>query len=130
MARDQEQGHVVTVVGQEGPNVLVAVPMVGFPAGFQLSPGARVVLVSTPFGPGVRPIAQATRATVPPEVLEQREALNLEGRQQVVQDATVIGEQPLVEGAPDSDIVWVVDSADTEGPEQVIAIRRANPKRS
>jgi hypothetical protein len=59
MARDLEKGHVVTVVGQEGQNVLVAVQMVGFPKGFQLSPGARVMLVSTPSGIGVGPIVRA-----------------------------------------------------------------------
>ena len=129
MARDREQGHVVTVVGQEGQNVLVAVPMVGFPEGFQLSPGARVMLVTTPFGLGVRPITRATRVRVPPETLERREALNLEGRQQMFQEATLVDEQPSVEGVPDEDIVWVVDSGDAEGPEQVIAVRRINPQR-
>jgi hypothetical protein len=102
--------------------------MVGFPAGFQLPAGARVVLVSTPSGPGVKPIARVTRVRVSPEALERREALNLEGRQQVFQDATVVGEQPSVEGAPDEDLVWVVDSGDAEGPEQVIAVR-VHPER-
>jgi hypothetical protein len=129
MARDLEQGHVVTVVGQEGQNVLVAVPMVGFPKGFQLSPGARVMLVSTPSGIGVGPIVRAMRVRVPPEGLERREALNLEGRQQVFQEATVVTEQPAVEGAPDEDIVFVIDSANPEGPEQVMGVRRVNPDR-
>lgn len=129
MARDEEQGHVVTVVSQEGQSVLVAVPMIGFPPGFQLPPGARVVLVSTPSGTGVKPIARAMPARVAPDALERRAALNLEGRQQVLQDATVIGEQPSVEGAPEEDIVWVVDSGDEEGPEQVIAVR-VHPERS
>jgi hypothetical protein len=129
MARDREQGHVVTVVGQEGQNVLVAVPMVGFPEGFQLSPGARVMLVSTPSGIGVGPVVRVMRARVPPEGLERREALNLEGRQQVFQEATVVAEQPAVEGAADEDIVFVVESADAEGPEQVMSVRRVNPER-
>jgi hypothetical protein len=128
MARDEENGHVVTVISQEGQNVLVAVPMIGFPPGFQLPPGASVVLVSTPSGPGVRPIARVTRGRVSPDALERRETLNLEGRQQVLQDATVIGEQPSVEGAPEEDIVWVVDPGDAEGPEQVIAVR-VHPER-
>jgi hypothetical protein len=128
MARDEELGHVVTVVGQEDQNVLVAVPMIGFPPGFQLPPGARVVLVSTPTGPGVKPIARVIRGRVPPDVVERRAELNLEGRQQVLQDATVVGEQPSVEGAPEEDLVWVVDSGEAEGPEQVIAVR-VNPER-
>jgi hypothetical protein len=129
MARDQgEQGHVVTVVGQEGQSVLVAIPMAGFPEGFQLAPGARVVLVRTRSGLAARPLSRAVRVRVPPEVLERRAGANLvDGKE--LQEATVVGEQPPVEGAPDEDLVWVVDSGDTEGPQQVIAIRRANPER-
>lgn len=129
MARDQgEQGHVVTVVGQEGQSVLVAIPMVGFPEGFQLAPGARVVLVRTRSGLAARPLSRAVRVRVPPEVLERRAGANLvDGKE--LQEATVVGEQPPVEGAPDEDLVWVVDSGDAEGPQQVIAIRRANPER-
>jgi hypothetical protein len=129
MARDREQGHVVTVVNQEGQSVLVAIPMVGFPEGFQLSPGAQVMLVNTPFGVRVRPITRAIRVRVPPETLDRREALNLEGRQQVFQEATLVDEQPSVEGAPDENIVWVVESGDAEGPDQVIAVRRVGPQR-
>lgn len=129
MARDQEQGHIVTVAGQEGQNVLVAVPMVGFPEGFQLSPGARVRLVNTPSGPAVGPVVRAMRVSVPPERLERREALNLEGRQQVFQDATVVTEQPAVEGAPAEDVVFVIESGDAEGPEQVMGVRRVSPER-
>jgi hypothetical protein len=129
MARDEEQGHIVTVVGQEGQNVLVAVPMVGFPEGFQLSPGARVRLVNTPSGPAVGPVVRAIRVSVPPERLERREALNLEGRQQVFQDATVVTEQPAVEGAPAEDVVFVIESGDAEGPEQVMGVRRVSPER-
>jgi hypothetical protein len=129
MARDQgEQGHVVTVVGQEGQSVLVAIPMVGFPEGFQLAPGARVVLVRTRSGLAARPLSRAVRVRVPPEVLERRAGANLvDGKE--LQEATVVGEQAPVEGAPDEDLVWVVDSGDAEGPQQVIAIRRANPER-
>jgi hypothetical protein len=129
MARDEEQGHIVTVVGQEGQNVLVAVRMVGFPEGFQLSPGARVRLVNTPSGPAVGPVVRAIRVSVPPERLERREALNLEGRQQVFQDATVVTEQPAVEGAPAEDVVFVIESGDAEGPEQVMGVRRVSPER-
>ena len=70
--KDGQEGHVVTVSSQEGQSVLVTVPMVGFPEGFQLPPGARVVLVSTPSGPAVRPLVRAVPGSVPPDALEQR----------------------------------------------------------
>jgi hypothetical protein len=126
MARSQgEEGRVVSVTGQEGQNALVAVPMVGFPEGFQLPPGARVVLVYTPSGPAVRPLARAIPARVPPEALDQRGEVPIgPGRRGVMQDATVVGEQPSTERARDEDVVWVVDSADPEAPDHVIAVRR------
>jgi hypothetical protein len=131
MAKEQqgEVGHVVSVVRQEGQTSLVAVPMVGFPEGFQLAPGARVVLVSTPSGPAVRPLVRAMRAEVPRDVLETRGELTVGDRRMTLQDATVIGEQPRAEESSDEDLVWVVDSTDKEGPEQVIAVRLGSRER-
>jgi hypothetical protein len=111
MAREQgEEGHVVGVAGQEGTNALVALPMVGFPEGFQLPRGARVVLVTTPSGPAVRPLARGRPGPVPPEAVEQ--------------DATVVGEQPRTAAPGPEEVVWVVESSDPETPDQVIAVRR------
>ena len=126
-----QQGHVVTVVGQEGAAALVALPMVGFPDGFQLTPGARVVLVTRPSGPAVRPLVRAIRtAEVPADPLQEGAELALGGGPKVLQEATVVDEQPAV-GAerPGENVVWVVESAGAEGPEQVIAVRRATPRR-
>lgn len=132
MAQEQQQGemgHVVSVVRQEGQTSLVALPMIGFPEGFQLAPGARVVLVSTPSGPAVRPLVRSTTARVPAEAVEQRGDLTVDGRRMTLQEATVVGEQPRTEGSPGDDVVWVVDSTDTEGPEQVIAVRLGSRER-
>jgi hypothetical protein len=123
-SRDEgQEGHVVTVTEQKGQSVLVAVPMVGFPDGFQLAPGARVVLVSTPSGPAARPLVRAVPGAAPPES-------DADDGSRVTQDATEVGEQPSVEGSPSEDVVWVVDSVGAEGPEQVIAVRRAGPERN
>jgi hypothetical protein len=131
MARAEgEEGHVVSVTGQEGERALVAVRMVGFPEGFQLPEGARVVLASTPSGPVVRPLAQAISGRVPPEAVEQRGEVSLGlGRQGALQDATVVGEQPSTEAAPDEDVVWVVESTDRDATDQIIAVRRAGTER-
>ncbi len=132
MARDQgQQGRVVTVIGQEGLRVHVTVPMVGFPEGFQLKPGARVVLVSTPSGPVARPLVRAVRAEVPADALEKRAEFTLQDSRKVVQDATVVAEQPSIGAEPPrEDVAWVVESVDAEGPDQVIAVRRASPGRT
>ena len=118
-----QEGHVVTVTKQDGQSVLVAVPMVGFPDGFQLAPGARVVLVSTPSGAAVRPLVRAVPGAVAPEA-------DADDGARVLQEATEVGEQPSVKGSPGEDVVWVVDSGDTQGPEQVIAVRRGSPERN
>jgi hypothetical protein len=125
-----EEGHVLTVVRQEGQRALVALPLLGFPEGFQLRPGSRVVLVSTPSGPAVRPLVQAIRTNVPSDVLEQRGEGDLGGRRMIFQDATVVDEHPRVEESPDDDVVWVVESSDKDAPGQVIAVRLGNRERS
>ena len=123
---DGQEGHVVTVASQEGQSVLVAVPMVGFPEGFELPAGARVVLVSTPTGPAARPLVRAIPGSVPPDALERRgEPIPGAGRR-VLQQATEVGEQPSVEVSPGEDVVWVVETSDPNGPESVVAVRRAN----
>jgi hypothetical protein len=135
MARNQgprnqgQEGHVVTVAKQEGQNALVAVPMVGFPDGFQLAPGARVVLVSTPSGAAVRPLVRAIAATVPQDALDNRDEPIDGGGRRVLQDATEVGDQPSAKGSSNEDVLWVVESSDAGGPEQVIAIRSASPER-
>lgn len=130
MARGQgEQGHVVSVAGQEGRDVLVPLPMVGFPDGFQLQPGVRVVLVTTPSGPAVRPLVQATHSTAPPDGREERVELSVPHGRAVLQEATVVGEQPSVRGSPTEDVIWVVESDREEEPGQVIAVRRVSRPR-
>ena len=132
MARNQgqgQEGHVVTVEKQEGQSALVAVPMVGFPDGFQLAPGSRVVLVSTPSGAAVRPLVRAIRATVPRDAQDHLDEPIAGGGRRVLQEATEVGDQPSVKGSSNEDVLWVVESSDADGPEQVIAVRNVTSER-
>ena len=83
MAKEQgEEGRVVAVTAHDREReVLVSVPMEGFPEGFKL------------------------------------------------QDATVVATQDSPEASGAGDVVWVVESQDPEGPDQVIAVRRGRPRR-
>ena len=132
MAKEQgEEGRVVAVTAQDREReALVSVPMQGFPEGFKLAPGARVLLVNSPSGPVVRPLVTAIRAEVPADLAQGRGELRL-GADRVVelQDATVVATQDSPEASGGGDVVWVVDSEDPEGPDQVIAVRRARPRR-
>lgn len=50
-----EFGQIARIERQEGDRVLVSLPLVGFPDGYMLRPGARVVVVFDEDGPAVRP---------------------------------------------------------------------------
>lgn len=120
----EQGGGVVTVVRQEGDRVLVSVPMVGFPEGFQLTPGDRVAVVSEPGGAEARPLVWSRRVTVDPQAL-QAGTLEIEGRRVQSQAAT------LHEGAAPGDretgagerVVWVIENDDAERPGRVVASR-------
>jgi hypothetical protein len=132
MAKEQgEEGRVVAVTAHDREReVLVSVPMEGFPEGFKLAPGARVLLVNSPAGPVVRPLVMAIRAEVTSDLPQGRGELRL-GTDRIVelQDATVVATQDSPEASGAGDVVWVVESQDPEGPDQVIAVRRGRPRR-
>jgi hypothetical protein len=78
----QERAGAATVIAQEGESVQLdyngkslTVPMRGFPPGFKLAPGRRVILIDEPTGPVARPLVRAITST------QLREAL---GRQSVI----------------------------------------------
>jgi hypothetical protein len=111
-----EVGQVAEVSGQEEDRVLVSLPMVGFPPGFTLQPGDRVVLVHDEDGPAVRPLVHAVTAEEPPR--ESGEELLAAGQTFRLQAATLREDE---DGEPPYS-VWVVDRADGEQG-QVIAYR-------
>lgn len=109
-----EVGQVAEVVRQEDDRVLVALPMQGFPDGFRLESGDRVVVVHGESGPEVRPLVHAVTVDQPPTVAA--EELEVGAERYRLQDAAIRNESDA--GAPYN--VWVVDRADDE-PGQVIA---------
>lgn len=113
-----ESGQVTQVTRQEGDRVLVSVPMIGFPPGFQLRSGERVVLVHDETGPAVRPLVRAVTLDAPPEETAGAQAAGAQRYE--VQESAVREE----EGGGGQYVVWVVDHGSAEGPEQVIAVRR------
>lgn len=111
-----EVGQVTEVAGQEEDRVLVSLPMVGFPPGFHLRPGDRVVLVHDENGPAVRPLVHAVTMPEPPD--EAGEQLTAAGQTYALQPAAVRDDEG--DGPPYT--VWVVDCAEGD-QEQVIAFR-------
>jgi hypothetical protein len=118
-----EQGATVTVVQRE-ERVLISVPLVGFPAGFQLRAGERVVLVTDASGPAVRPLVHSAVVDASIQDLSTRGALTLDGHSYALQSSTVFGDPtPAHAAAPRGCVVWVVDSSAADGPRRVIAVR-------
>jgi hypothetical protein len=118
-----EQGGVVTIV-QRADHVLVSVPLVGFPSGFQVRPGERVVLVNERSGPAARPLVKTTIVNEAAREIVARGAVDIYGEPHVLQPSTVISDAaPGGEYGKRGCAVFVVDPGSAEGPKQVIAIR-------
>jgi hypothetical protein len=93
--------------------------MVGFPQGFKLRPGEKVVLVNEGDGPAVRPLVHTL--TVDAASGEGANALRADGQRFAIQESTVRSSLGEGQGGPFD--IFVVDRIATEGPEQVIAVR-------
>ena len=125
------------MVAQEGELVQLdyngqslTVPMRGFPPGFTLVPGGRVILFDEPTGPVARPLVRVVRA-IPsgqlPEAGARRGVLEHEGRRLELQEGTAFDEPQAggEERASEDNEVWIVERAGGDPTEQVIAVRRS-----
>jgi hypothetical protein len=108
---------VTEVSRQEQDRVLVSIPMVGFPPGFELRPGDRVVLVHDEQGTVVRPLVRSM--TVQEQLNETGGQLVAGEQTMALQPASVRGDVGF--GPPYT--VWVTDRTDDQG--HVVAFRSA-----
>ena len=129
----KERNGAAKVIAQEGTRLQVehkgerlTVPMQGFPSGFTLRPGARVILYDDASGPVARPLVRAVRSRVQRGELEKRGALDLGGRRMELQASTIVEEASprAAAGGSDDYDVWIVEDAEGDAPPQVIAARR------
>ena len=136
----KEKNGAARVIAQEGSRVQVehkggslTVPMQGFPPGFTLRPGSRVILYEEASGLSARPLTRAIRSRVQRADLQKRGTLEVGGRRVEMQASTVV-EDAAPEGArgeraADDYEVWIVEGPEGEATPQVIAARPANPGR-
>ena len=110
-----DSGQVVAINAQEGDHIILSVPLVGFPDGFQLSAGDQVFLVSGENGPEARPLIRSREVSATPE--RRGRMLAVANQEFALQDATVQAESP--------DGHHVVLTVPNEGgrPEAVFAVR-------
>jgi hypothetical protein len=129
----QERNRPATVISQDGERIEIehdgqrlTVRMRGFPPGFTLRAGSRVILVDEPSGPVARPLVRAFVSRQPREVVERRGTLEHEGRRLELQASTVIDEPraPGQEHGTGTYEVWIVERAEPAPTDQVIAVRR------
>jgi hypothetical protein len=128
----QERNRAATVITQEGEQLRVehegkqlTVRMRGFPDGFRLRPGGRVILFDEPSGPVARPLVRAVRSRAARETLQRRGTVEVEGRRLEMQESTIVEEpRPTAEEPADEYVLWVVERGAGEAGDQVIAARR------
>jgi len=128
-----ERNRAATVIAREGDRVRIehagkqlTVPLRGFPPGFELRPGTRVIVVDEPSGPVARPLVRAVRATISPDLVQKRARINVAERQIDIQPGTVVEEppSPVDNPAVEEYVLWIVERADREATDQVIAALR------
>jgi hypothetical protein len=111
-----EAGRVTTVVQQEGDQVLIRVPMVGFPQGFTLRPGDKVALVNEENGPEVRPLLRVVTLEAAPQ--ESAAEVTATGGQRYAVPAAAVRTQ----GGSHRHVLMVVDN-DAGAPPQAMSVR-------
>jgi hypothetical protein len=128
----QERDRAANVVSQVGDRVEVdhqgrrlTIRMQGFPAGFTLRPGSRVILYDDPSGPTARPLVRAILSRLRPEEIQARGKLSVAERRLEMQASTIVAEPPPRASARPSDEyeIWYVEHAEGDASDQVIAVR-------
>ena len=134
----RERAGAATVIAQEGGRIEVdykgerlTVPMRGFPPSFKVHPGSRVILVDEPTGPVARPLVRAITSNQRREAVGRRLALRHEGRRLELQEGTIFDEPYAAdeERASEEYDLWILERADGDSTEQVIAGRRRRKRR-
>lgn len=119
-----EIGQVAEVTSQEGDRVLLSIPMAGFPPGFQLRPGERVVLVNDEEGLVARPLVRTVIVNNISD--ETANTLKADNQSFAIQASTIRDEDA---GQPGPREVFILDSGSAGGPEQVLAVRPVRQSR-
>lgn len=130
--RNRERDRAATVLSQDGEQLTVKhegerllLRMVGFPPGFTLRKGDRVIVVDEPDEVVARPLVRTVVADLSPTVVPAPGPLEVEGHRFMVEDATIISPVSQAKPRPASgrQVLWVVETEVREGPERVIATR-------
>src|SRR2546426_801942 len=115
-----EHGAPATVVQGQKDSVLVSIPMVGFPPGFQLRPGEKVMVMVEGSDLVARPLVEMAVVNESVEDLAASGKIDISGRPHVLQPATALGKSDHPkQGA----VVFVVDPGSAPGPKQIVAAR-------
>ena len=111
---------IASIVGQQGDTVLVSVPMVGFPEGFQLRPGERVVLEEADDEQlRARPLVRAILEAPDSDAASRPGVVSVSGSEHIIQRSTALSKRDTGEAT-----TFVVDRGHSNWPtHNVIAVR-------
>jgi len=116
-----EHGAPATVEQFKADSVLVVIPLVGFPAGFQLRPGERVMVMLEGNSLAANPLVHTEAVAESPEELVLAGQVNINGEPHALQPATVsLSSDPTCK---QGSLVFVVDPGSATGPKQILGIR-------
>ncbi len=128
-----ERSGAATVISQEGGQLQLehrgsrlTARMEGFPQGFQLRNGDRVILLDAPTGTVARPLVRAVSLPLKSDDLKSRRSVLAQGRRLELQPGTLSAEpNQRIDSLGDGEYTaWVVERAADDAAGQVIAVAR------
>lgn len=114
-----EHGSPAIIVDVDGTNVLVAIPLTGFPPGFQVKPGQRIMVMIEGSGLTARPIVDVHHVTDSSADMVNNGTVVINNETHEVQ-ADAAHDDPAHTG---SAVVAVMDHGNASGPKQVFGTR-------
>lgn len=115
-----EHGAATNVVQCDNDSVLVSLPMRGFPPGFRLRAGEKVMVMVEGTELVARPLVEMFVVSESSEELTAQQMVNINGQSQLLQTATVSDRS----GKPNQGaLVFTIDPGSASGPKQIVAVR-------
>jgi hypothetical protein len=114
-----EHGLPATVIGMAGDNVLVEIPMRGFPPRFQLYPGQRVMIMVEDTGLAATPLIEAYAVSDSSADIVSKGSVVINGETYEVQPGVTDSNLTSTPGT----YVAVIDHGSATGPKQIFGIR-------
>jgi hypothetical protein len=115
-----EHGAVATVIQCDNESVLVSLPMKGFPPGFQLRVGERVMVMLEGSEFVARPLVEMAIVNESTEDLRAKRVITINGQPHMLQAATAADKSAMPN---QGSLIFIIDAGSAGGPRQIMAMR-------